>query len=450
MGTRFPRAMIATGALLAAAWVLAQLSLPLVEDSLFWWVPKGLLAAEGGLTLALDGQLPETMHTGALGSATVPQWSGGLPDYAHPPLWYWWLGLFLSFSPTVEAVHLACLVPAIAAGAGFAALGVRLGKPWSGLVVFALPPFLAQLLRPELDLPLLGILPWALLALLDRRWNRFAVLGALATLCKEPGVLLAVPAAVIALQERRFRWQVLMPLVALAAWGLIHGWLAKPERLPDGIVMWMVDVGTVLRIFFLEQGRWLLLAGLPLLWRERALGALVLTWVLFFATVGFFANRGTLDAYTHVRYLLPGIAVAAVVLAGRWPWLALGGLFWLRAASPYGPEASLQGMDVARAGQDAAPWIRAQVSPSQPVWVGSHLAASLTQPWAGMVSTPVEGIRVYSFQTQPAQVADGSILIAASYGEPTGAILAGRDTEELQRWAHGDGEVVALRVGSAP
>ncbi len=450
MGRLSPRVIIAAGAALAAAWVLSNLGLPLVEDSLFWWVPKGLIAAEQGFTLALSGDLPSTMHTGTLATATVPQWSDGLPDYAHPPLWYWWLGLFLRVSPTIEMVHLACLVPAMAAGAGFAALGIRLGKPLSGMVVFALPPFLAQLLRPELDLPLLGVLPWALLALLDRRWNRFALLGALATLFKEPGVLLVVPAAVVALNERRVRWQVLAPLLALLAWGWVNGWLAKPERLPSGFLPWIEDLGTVLRIFFLEQGRWLLLAGLPLLWRERALGALVIAWVGFFATVGFFANRGTLDTFTHVRYLLPGIALAAVVLAGRWPWLALAGLIWLRAASPFGPEASLHGTDVARSGQSAAPWIRAQIDAGETVWVGTHLAAGLTQPWAGMVEDPVAGIRVYSIATQAEEVTAGSILIAASYGEPTGALTAGRSSVELARWTHGEGAVVAHRLGAGP
>jgi len=445
-----PRFLVTLGATLAAVWVLVHLGVPLVEDSLFWWVPKAFKAAEGGLTLALAGDLPQAMHTGALGTATVPQWSGGLPDYAHPPLWYWWLGLFLKFSPTVQAVHLACLLPAAAAGAGFVALGVRLHKKWSGLVVFALPPFLAQLLRPELDLPLLAIVPWALIALLDRRWNRFACLAALATLCKEPGVLLAAPAAVVALKERRVRWQVLAPVAALAIWGLIHGGLAQPERLPDGMVPWAVDVLTVLRIFFIEQGRWLLLAGIPLLWRERTIGALVLTWVLFFATVGFFANRGTLDTYTHIRYLLPGIAVATVVLAGRWPWLALGGLVWVRAASPYGPEASLHGVDVARAGKAAAPWIQEQATAGQTVWVGTHLAAGLTQPWAGMVDAPIEGIQVFSAPTQSSQLVPGSILIEASYGEPTGAIRTGRNHEELERWIYGEGTVVAYRMGQLP
>jgi hypothetical protein len=442
-----PRTAILAGALLAAAWVGAQLQVPLMEDSLFWWVPKGLLAAQEGLSVSMSGPLPEIMRTGS--QATLPQWSGGLPDYAHPPLWYGWLGLFLTVSPTIEAVHLACLVPAMAAGAGFAALGVRLGKPLSGLVVFALPPFLAQLLRPELDLALLGVLPWALLALLDRRWGRFAVLGALATLCKEPGVLLVVPAVLIAAQERRFRWQALAPLAALVGWGLLHGGLAQPERLPSGLVPWLVDLGTVLRICFVEQGRWLLLAGLPLLWRERALGGLVLTWLVFFSVVGFFANRGTLDAYTHIRYLVPGIALGAVVMAGRWPWMALGGLFWLHLASPFGPEASLLGVDLGRSGRDAAPWIAAQVEAGETVWVGTHLAASLTQPWAGTVDEPIHGLQVYSIQTQPSEVKAGSIVIQASYGEPTGVILAERQTEELRTWTQGHAKIRAIRAGAS-
>jgi hypothetical protein len=194
----------------------------------------------------------------------------------------------------------------------------------------------------------------------------------------------------------------------------------------------------------------LLLAGIPLLWREKALGALVLTWIVFFSMVGFFANRGTLDTYTHVRYLVPGLAVAVVVMAGRWPWLALGGLIWLRTASAFGPEASLQGVDVARAGAAAAPWVDAQVEAGQSVWVGTHLAAALTQPWAGMVDAPINGLKVYSMDTQPTEVASGSILLAASYGEPTGAILAGRTTETLARWTEGQGEVVAYKVGPTP
>jgi len=441
--------MMGIGAALAAAWVLFHLGVPLVEDSLFWWVPKGLLVAERGLTLQLDGALPAAMNPGGLAAPIVPQWSGGLPDYAHPPLWYWWLGLFLHFSTSVQAVHLACLVPAMLAGAGFAALGCRLGKPLSGLVVFALPPFLAQLLRPELDLPLLAILPWALMALLDRKWSQYAFLAALATLFKEPGVLLMAPGAWVALKERKLRWQVLAPIAALVLWGLIHGWLAKPERLPDGPIGWLMDLLTVLRIFFFEQGRWLLLAGLPLLWRERALGVLVATWVVFFATVGFFANRGTLDSFTHVRYLLPGMAVAVVVLAGRWPFLALAGLLWLRSASPFGPEASLHGTDVARSSKDAAPWIEEQIASGSTVWVGTHLAAGLTQPWAGMVDAPLDGFSVYSIQTQPSQVQSGSIVLEASYGEPTGAILAGRQSTVLERWVNGDGTIQALLVGEA-
>jgi len=132
--------------------------------------------------------------------------------------------------------------------------------------------------------------------------------------------------------------------------------------------------------------------------------------------VGFFANRGTLDSFTHVRYLLPGMAVAMVVLAGRWPFMALAGLLWLRSASAFGPEASLHGIDVARSSKDAAPWIEAQIASGNTVWVGTHLAAGLTQPWAGMVDAPLDGFSVYSIQTQSSQVQSGSILLEASYG----------------------------------
>jgi hypothetical protein len=438
---------VVLGALIAAAWVCVHIDAPLVEDSLFWWVPKGIKAGEAGFPLSPSGDLPLAMTASA---SALPQWSGGLPDYGHPPLWYWWLGLWTQSGASLLNIRLATLLPAMAAGAGFVALGHRLGSTVAGFAVFALPPFLAQLVRPELDLPLLALVPWALIALLDRAWMRFSVLSALAVFCKEPGVLLVVPALVTAFDERRIRWAALTPLFALGIWAAMHGWMAKPERLPDGLLGWGHDLATVAFIVFIAQGRFLLLLGLKNFRGERALAAFVLVWMAFFATVGFFANRGTADLFTHVRYLLPGMAVAAVVMAGRWPWMALGGLLWLRTASPFGPEASLHGIDVARSGQDAAPWIQTQVDQGQTVWVGSHLAAALTQPWAGMVDRPTHGIRVYSIQTQPEEVRPGSILIASGYGEPTGAILAGRDTELLQRWSHGQGQVEAFRVGPTP
>jgi len=440
----------AIGAVLAGAWVMLNLDAPLVEDSLFWWVPKGMLAAERGWPMALHGDLPAAVRTGALGGALVPQWAGGIPNYGHPPLWYWWLGLIAGAAPTIRAIHLACIVPAMAAGAGFAALGARLGHRWSGMAVFFLPPFLAQLVRPELDLPLIACVPWALVALLDRRWNRFAVIGALAVLFKEPGVLLAAPALTLAFRQRRLRWQAVVPLLTLLAWGMLHGWLAKPERLPAGVLGYLVDLATVFQIVLLEQGRWLLLLGIPCLLRHRTILVFVLTWMLFFAGVGFFANRGTADAFTHVRYLLPGLAVAAVVLSGRWPVLPVIGLLWLHSPSTFGPEASLYGVDVARAAKQAGPWIEIEQAEEQQVWVGTHTAAYLTQPWAGVIDAPIEGLRVYSIDTPAASVPAGSLLIEASYGEPTGAILSGRSKTAVAHWTVHNASVFAWRLGPGP
>jgi len=434
---------VALGALIAAAWVCVHLDAPLVEDSLFWWVPKGIKAGEAGFPLSPSGDLPLAMTAAA---STLPQWSGGLPDYGHPPLWYWWLGAWTQSSASILSIRLATLIPAMAAGAGFVALGRRLGSTVAGFAVFALPPFLAQLVRPELDLPLLALVPWALIALLDRAWVRFSVLSALSVFVKEPGVLLVVPAIVTALDERRWRWTALTPLLALAVWAGIHGWMAKPERLPDGLLGWGQDLATVAFIVFLAQGRFLLLLGLGQFRKERALAAFVLVWMAFFATVGFFANRGTADLYTHVRYLLPGMAVATVVLAKYRPYLAVAGLFWLHTASPFGPEASMFGTDQARSEQAAAPWIHEQIRQGQTIWVGTHQAAGLTQPWAGVVKTPTTGFKIYSVGTHTTELAEGDVVLETAYGEPSGALLNDRQKELIQEWNVHDGAVRAWRL----
>jgi len=292
----------------------------------------------------------------------------------------------------------------------------------------------------------LALIPWALIALLNRSWLQFSVLSALAVFTKEPGVLLVVPALITALDERRIRWAALTPLLALGIWAAMHGWMAKPERLPDGLLGWGQDLATVAFIVFIAQGRFLLLLGLKNFRTERSLAAFVLIWMAFFATVGFFANRGTTDLFTHVRYLLPGLAVATVVLSKRRPYLAAAGLLWLHTASPYGPEASMFGIDQARSEQDAAPWVAEQLAQGETLWIGTHQAAGLTQPWAGVVDAPVTGFKLYSFETQTAEVAVGDVVMETAYGEPSGALLSGRAKELIREWKVHDGAVRAWRI----
>lgn len=441
-------------AVVAAGAVLGGLDAPLVEDSLFWWVPKALMAMELGPQATYAHALPDAVAAGLTPETTPPQWAGGLPDYAHPTLWYLWLAGWLTGGQSVQVVHLACVLPAVLAALGFVEVGSRLGNPWAGLVPLAMPPVLAQLLRPELDLPLLAIVPWALLALLDGRWRTFWVLGFLAPWMKEPGVLLAVPAVLRAVRERRPEPAALAPLFGLFAWGAVHGGLADPERLPVTLLEWLQrDLWVALRIVLLEQGRWLLLLAIPVTWRRwrRGLsaeltGSLVVTWIVFFAAVGFFATRGAADLHTHVRYFLPGMALAGVLLGVRAPWLALPGLIWLHSASPYGPEASRHGIDAARAEKAAAPWIAEQVAEGRAVWVGSYQAAGLTQPWAGMVDAPLAGFRMYAMDTAPEQVAIGDVVVVAAYGEPAGRLERGLVWEQTEAWTVRDATVRAYTV----
>ena len=454
-------------ALLAAVWVLLWVGAPLVEDSLFWWVPKGLLAAEQGPAWTWAGTLPEGIARGLLPQTTPHQWAGGLPDYAHPPLWFAWLGLFLRAAPTVQAAHLACLLPAVLAAVGFARLGPALGgHRWSGLAVLALPPVMAQLLRPELDLPLLAVVPWALLALLEGRWGRFLILGLLAPWLKEPGVLLVVPAVVAAAFERRWRWQALAPLVGLGAWSLVHGGLAQAERLPTDGWGWASDLVQAARIVGWEQGRWALLIGMVGLGvglrrtgadRQRlGIGlSFALAWLVFFGTVGFLGGREALTPLTHVRYFLPGMAVWTLLMTRRWPGLAAIGLFWCISPSRHGPEASLHGILAGVAEADAAPWIASQVAEGHRVWVGSYQAAALTQPWAGQVEAPMRGFSIYDQTTGPGNLTRGDLLVVAAYGEPAGRLLKGTRRRSVERWQRGAAvveawEVEGIEAGSPP
>ncbi|RME25455.1 MAG: hypothetical protein D6798_08970, partial [Deltaproteobacteria bacterium] len=404
----------------AGAVVLGGLHVPLVEDGLFWWVPKGLYIAEHGLTWSAAGDLPDAVAAPLAGHDPIPQWAAGLPDWDHPPLWFWWLGLFLSGSPDVAAVHLAGLPVAILAAVGWVAVAEQLRRPWAGVAVLALPPVIAQLLRPDLDLPLLAVVPWALAAACSGAWGRFAVLGFIAPWVKEPGVLLVVPAILAAAGAGLRPARVLAslaPLTGLGAWRFVHGPLARPEHLPADALAYLHDLALVARFALWEQGRWLLLPGTLLLARHlrRApsargpavvLAGLVVTWLLFFAAVGFFAGVARADTLTHVRYFLPGLCGLTVLCAAGLPALAAPGLFWLTVRAPWGPEASLWGLQAALAERDAAPRITAWLEAGRTVWVGTYQAAGLLQPWAGITdappppTTPAGGrLRIYAYGT---------------------------------------------------
>ena len=285
----------------------------------------------------------------------------------------------------------------------------------------------------------MALTPWALIAILDRRDGVFAVVAGLATACKEPGILLAAPAFMACVIDRRKGWGWVTPPLVLAAWAGIHyletGWaLASSERLPDSVLGWIRDVGTVAWIVLGEQGRFLLIPAA--IWgalkapRRRGLaivGIHVLTQIGFFGTLNFLGGLDRLDAHTHVRYLIPGMLGACALAVALFPWnsgiVAILGLVFLHRPSKHGPESSLYGLDIARAVQAA--------EIPEGAWVGSYAWTQLTRPYAGVVDEPRDDLRVYRFGTAPEEI-DGPIVEVCE-GEPLGR-LQELDLVEVDRF----------------
>ena len=445
-------------AFFAAAIVLFGLGVPLTDDDLFWWTPKALIFAESGPAWVFSDNLPMALGP----DLAVPrQWEAGLPDYGHPPLWFWWLGSWLKLlGASARSVHLAVLPVAAATGWGLAALMRRLGgirAAWAAGAVLICPPLVAQFWRADTDVGLLALSTWALVALLDGRWTRFAILGALATWTKEPGVLLVVPALVACRFERRIRLRAFAPLFALLSWGLLHkmltGWaFAGTERTPDGLISWFSDVASVAWLVLLDQGRFLIwplaVWGLYRLAVSRRnawiVGSFTVTQVGFFGSLNFLGGIDRADQHTHVRYLGPGISSGSALGLAANPWAALplaaGSLWNLKRPHARGPEASLCGAETAlsmRAFHRADPVL------DGPLWVGSYAFAQLTRPYAGVVDQPREGLRVYGPDTDPSEVS-GYVLHAA-FGEPLGR-LQELSMEEVGSWSGRCGWVLLERV----
>lgn len=422
-------------ALFAMAVVLSGMGVPLMDDDLFWWTPKGLLVAEHGPQFILGGELPSALLPG---SELPRQWADGLPDYGHPPLWFWWLGLWLKLAgPHAQSVHLAVLPVGGAVGWGLAALLRRMGghrAAWGAMAILVTPPLVVQLWRGDTDAGLLALSLWALIALVDGKWGRFAAVSFLATWVKEPGVLLLAPALVACLIARKWRWEALAPAAALGLWGALHyaltGWaFAGAERLPPDLLSWMSDLLSVAWLVLGDQGRFLIWplafwAAWKGLLRVRPLwivGSYTAVQIGFFGSFNFLGGMDREDAHTHVRYLVPGTAGAQAVALSANPWAgfaAAGASLWhLKSSHPRGPEASLCSAEAALALRQFAATDSAGV---RPLWVGSYAFTQLTRPYAGVVDEPLEGLRVYGPDTLPEEVT-GHVL-STSFGEPLGRL----------------------------
>ncbi len=420
------------------AWLVAHWDAPLVEDALFWFVPEAIGQAERGLHLAVSGALPDVVI--GHGAPMPPQWLDGLQDTWHPPLWYWWLAGFLRWGASLHAVRAACVVPAALAGLGFVALGEAQGRPWAGLAPWAVPGVLAQLLRPELDLPLLACVPWALVALRRGEWGAFAGIGLMASWVKEPGVLLVVPALVRCARTRSLRPEAFAPLAGVLTWAAIHG-LAPTMGTPSGVGQVLQNVGVVLRYVAFDQGRVLLVLGAAGLVAAPVEASFVASFVLFFSYVRFDATAGTLDAFTHLRYLLPAVSVYVVTASSRIEVpVALAQLYWLHAVHVNGPEGSMAGVDSAYADRAALQ----SVPPGQVNWVGSYVAAGIGRPWTGFPASPSS--RVYAFATDPRDLAVGDLLLASTYGEPSTRLQRALELEPVSSWRVGDVRTDVWRV----
>lgn len=312
---------------------------PAIEDDRFWWIPQAYRVADVGLEWTPAGPLSPQLwqepvrlsphsHAFSLAASPAPptsppspdealeksrgaepererlppQWQGGLPDYGHPPLFFWYLGGWLKLlGPGMWTVHLALL---LLGGLGLWG-SVRLSRTllqftnfrteipdrqsldsvfetsdlwwtFAGVWLLLQPALVAQLGRADLDLGLIAMTPWALEALIQRRLLLFMLFAGLATACKEPGVLLCAATLPWLLQgawsqRLRFAAAGATPLLVLLGWALIHsvqaGWgLASPEHLPTSVSEAMWGWYCVARFVLWDDGRfWMLPLLLPTL-----------------------------------------------------------------------------------------------------------------------------------------------------------------------------------------
>lgn len=221
------------------------------------------------------------------------------------------------------------------------------------LVAIAPPAFCLVLAYAEAPFILLSGLQ--LLMVHQRRWGWAAVLGALATLARPMGVLLVVPALVVALQDRAWRRPSPGVLAALAApplamlgwlwWvddrfgdagapvrvqtGLRDGTHFPPFRLVEAVGELFTDpLGDGLHLPFalgLVALAWIAWRRLPLAWTAYAVVS-----VLVVLSAG---NLNSIERYGLGT--LPLVVAGAAVAGGRWwrPTAALSGVLFVAMAA---------------------------------------------------------------------------------------------------------------------
>ncbi|MFO7627839.1 MAG: glycosyltransferase family 39 protein [Candidatus Fermentibacteraceae bacterium] len=181
--------------------------------------------------------------------ALVPAGAGrGEMGQGHPAMFLWFWALLMRVFG--DSLATARILPTIAAGFGL--LGTwRLGKELSGsdrvgvmaaLGLLASPLFLAQAFRALPDTAHMAAIAWATVFYIRGRRLQSALLIVLATIFRQPGIILA-PAFFLAdlLRTRKARWGQLIWLLPLAVPlvnGLMHlsvnGFFIFPQYLAEG------------------------------------------------------------------------------------------------------------------------------------------------------------------------------------------------------------------------
>jgi len=346
------------------------------------------------------------------------------PPEVHPPLVMLYLAAsWKLFGFSAPVTRVAMLVVGAGTVAAAYALGRRLSTPpaaaWTAVLLLVSPPFVAQSMLAHLDL---AAAMWTLAALcwfLDRRWRLCGLALTLLVLTKETAVVVPLALAVTAGKDRRPRWPLLLPVLALGAWvGYLRAvtghWAGNPEfasyNVAGALEAGRSGLALLRRLYQLGISNFHWVAALLVLAGRRALAGP--GWRACGAIVAaYLALHSVLGGALLLRYLLPALALlylaaatAGAALRPVWRNAALAGLAaglaisnWWNPPYPFSYEDNLAVVDFIALEQQAAGFVSEHL-PGKVVTTAWPLTDALTNPLAGYVSRPIQVRAVENFQ----------------------------------------------------
>lgn len=356
------------------------------------------------------------------------------PDYGHPPLLFWLLGIaYRIFGTSVLVPHLINMVFGLLAliftYECTQMLYNRKAAIISAILLMLSPLFFAQSGTLNTDITATGLAVMSFYFFLNNRWRAYTICASLLVLAKETGILLIISISAYSFIKKKRPLLAASPVIVLGLWlayyYLMTGSIFYSQH-SDWLFSWLTDFGQVfeklrqfMAIVFIDNGMFAPAILALINYKKAHFRQKNLVILLLFMLVMLFYALYDQSLPRHIMLVMPFIMISysGVIYRMRFAYVftAIAGAIMIfnfvgASSSACGCELemNMEYMDMVNVHQDAVQFLEKSY-PNAVILTTWPMVAELTEPSLGYVKEPLEAYSPYNHHIKGYDVHDPSL-----------------------------------------